>query len=149
MNIHELKPIMELEYSISRTFCLREKGRKLLQVQVDLILSLLGVSLIQSATLVVLGVPLSRLWTAMIPWVLPFCWAEYRYLIRYTPKSVKLCDECHKPKCKKHLSQRSSTTRIICLRCEHIDAIREQNNIGFKRLSVGLARLAEDLKVGT
>ena len=146
MNIHELRIVAESEYSISHAFRLREKGRKLLQVQIDLILSLLGVSLIQSATLVVLGVPLSRLWMAMIPWILPFCWAEYRYVLRYIPKSAKLCDECHKPKCKKHLSQRSSTTRIICLRCEHIDVIREQNEAGFKRLGESLAGLRRDLR---
>ena len=146
MNLHENKPVVELEYFISHTLALREKGKKLLQVQVDLVAALIGVSLIQSATLVVLGVSLTMLWQAMIPWILPFCWAEYRYVLRYIPKSAKLCDECHKPKCKPHLSERCSTTRTICLRCEHIDITREQNEAGFKRLSVGLANLAKDLE---
>ena len=122
-----LRPIKGLEEWIIRVFHLQKKGRKLLGVAFALIGGLVGVSLLQLATLFMCGLDPHLWFRAMIPWLLIFGWALWRFFIRYLFPSSFICDWCERLKCLKHQSEEFHGKAKVCRECAK--RRREFNNL--------------------
>jgi len=107
-----------LKHYIAGKFDLEKKGQKLIDAGFALFGVTIGVSILQMATLLACGSQLHLWWKAMLPWFPIFCWASWRYLLRYLHTEAFVCDHCGRLKCLKVKSEKYFGKTKVCLRCE-------------------------------
>ena len=113
----KFRPVAMLEDFLAKAFHLQAKGRKLLEVGFALFGATIGVLLLLLATLSAYKLNPYFWW---IPWFPVFCWASWRFFIRYLLlKGAFACSWCGRLKLReKQTFNESGRPLNVCAQCE-------------------------------